>query len=323
MVIYMTFINTFLQKKKLREFSRGFYMVFAAYVLSILLLVIGSDTFYDIKSKADGLSAQSDEANQIRLPNEYEGIINTYDRTDAMNHSYQLEYRTDTMQQYLQKHQHSVSAPDDTHWLLGYSMNEDEHLRLMYYMNESEVFSDSAEEKIESFSTTELATYDLSDDELSKESLPKDGLPKDSLLKESLSTDKSSSLINATKEEIKMLEQIVEAEATGEDMVGKILVANVIFNRIEDEEFPDKVEEVIFQKVGGDYQFSPISDKRFWSVKVTNETKEAVRRALDGEDHSEGALYFMARRLARKSSAKWFDDSLQWLFKHGEHEFFK
>ena len=118
-----------------------------------------------------------------------------------------------------------------------------------------------------------------------------------------------------------MLEQIVEAEATGEDMIGKILVANVIFNRTKDDEFPDTIKEVIFQKVGGDYQFSPIADKRYWSVKVTKETKEAVQRAVDGEDHSEGALFFMARRLARKSSAKWFDNNLTWLFKHGAHEF--
>ena len=56
---------------------------------------------------------------------------------------------------------------------------------------------------------------------------------------------------------------------------------------------------------------------------MTEETKEAVQRALNGEDHSKGALYFMARRLARKSSARWFDENLKWLFKHGEHEFFR
>ena len=53
----------------------------------------------------------------------------------------------------------------------------------------------------------------------------------------------------------------MEAEATGEDIIGKILVANVIFNRMESEEFPDTVKEVVFQKVGDKYQFSPIADK--------------------------------------------------------------
>ena len=179
-------------------------------------------------------------------------------------------------------------------------------------MNESEVFLDDSEITIMSLSTLELDTYDFSDNS-TKESLPKDSLP----------TEASSDAIVATKDDVKILEQIVEAEATGEDMKGKILVANVIFNRMADEEFPDNVKDVVFQKVGGEYQFSPISDKRFWSVKVTDDTREAVQRAMNGEDYSEGALYFMARRLARKSSAKWFDNNLKWLLKHGEHEFFK
>jgi N-acetylmuramoyl-L-alanine amidase len=120
-----------------------------------------------------------------------------------------------------------------------------------------------------------------------------------------------------------MLERIVEAEATGEDMIGRILVANVVFNRMTDEEFPDTVEGVIFHKVNGDYQFSPLSDKRYWKVKVTDETREAVQRALEGEDYSKGAIYFMSRKRTKKSRARWFDDSLEWLFKHGAHEFYK
>ncbi|NLL00740.1 MAG: cell wall hydrolase [Clostridiales bacterium] len=312
MVIFMTVINTFLQKKRLREFGHGIYMVFAAYVLSFLLLIIGSDTFYNIKSKADVLNTQSHEVNQIRLANEDRGLIGTYDKTNTMTNSYQVEYRMDYMQKYLQNNQESVPASDDTNWLLGYSMNDDEYLSLMHSINESEVFLDNDKKAIKSFSTSALSASDLSDD-----------LSKESISKTASTADKSSKVHVVTKEEVKMLEQIVEAEATGEDIIGKILVANVIFNRMADDEFPDKVKEVIFQKVGDDYQFSPISDKRYWSVKVTAETKEAVQRAINGEDHSEGALYFMARRIARKSSAKWFDNNLQWLFKHGEHEFFK
>lgn len=308
----MTVINTFLQKKRLREFGHGIYMVFAAYVLSFLLLIIGSDTFYNIKSKADVLNTQSHEVNQIRLANEDRGLIGTYDKTNTMTNSYQVEYRMDYMQKYLQNNQESVPASDDTNWLLGYSMNDDEYLSLMHSINESEVFLDNDKKAIKSFSTSALSASDLSDD-----------LSKESISKTASTSDKSSKVHVVTKEEVKMLEQIVEAEATGEDIIGKILVANVIFNRMADDEFPDKVKEVIFQKVGDDYQFSPISDKRYWSVKVTAETKEAVQRAINGEDHSEGALYFMARRIARKSSAKWFDNNLQWLFKHGEHEFFK
>ena len=38
--------------------------------------------------------------------------------------------------------------------------------------------------------------------------------------------------------------------------------------------------------------------------------RKQFKGLLDGEDYSEGALYFMARRIARKSSARWFDNNL-------------
>ncbi|NLK29115.1 MAG: cell wall hydrolase [Clostridiales bacterium] len=130
-------------------------------------------------------------------------------------------------------------------------------------------------------------------------------------------------IIKVTDEEVAMLERIVQAEAGSEDIKGRILVANVILNRVANEDFPDTIKEVIFQNSNGDYQFSPVSDKRYWSVKVTKNTKESVERALKGEDYSEGALYFMARKRAKKNSAQWFDNNLTWLFQHGGHEFYK
>ena len=94
--------------------------------------------------------------------------------------------------------------------------------------------------------------------------------------------------------DIGILERIVEAEATGEDIKGKILVANVVMNRVNSKTFPNSIEGVVFQK----RQFSPIADGRYYSVTVTNESKEAVSRALQGEDYSQGALYFAARPMA-------------------------
>lgn len=125
-----------------------------------------------------------------------------------------------------------------------------------------------------------------------------------------------------SKQDYDVLLRIVEAEAGCEDMRGKILVANVVLNRVEDEAFPDSVEAVVFQKKNGRCQFSPISDGRYYSVKVSEETKEAVERALSGEDYSEGALYFAARRYAEPERMLWFDTHLTRLFSYGGHEFF-
>ena len=106
------------------------------------------------------------------------------------------------------------------------------------------------------------------------------------------------------------------------DLIGKMLVANVILNRVEDEHFPDSINEVIFQANNVVTQFSPISDGRFYSVKVSNETVEAVNKVLQGEDNSQGALYFAARKSADKENMRWFDEELNWLFAYGGHEFF-
>lgn len=125
--------------------------------------------------------------------------------------------------------------------------------------------------------------------------------------------------IELSESEITILQRIVEAEATGEDIYGRMLVANVVLNRMHDDEFPDSIEGVVFQKG----QFSPISDGRYYTVTITKKTKEAVKRVLSGEDYSEGALYFFARSKTSTKKARWFDNSLQRLFKYGGHEFYK
>lgn len=125
-----------------------------------------------------------------------------------------------------------------------------------------------------------------------------------------------------TEEEKEILLRIVEAEATCEDVMGRMLVANVIMNRVVSKGFPNSIAEVVFQNNGVTYQFSPIKDGRYWTVTVSDETREAVERVLAGEDYSQGALFFAARSMANKKAMSWFDTSLKFLFRHGVHEFF-
>ena len=128
--------------------------------------------------------------------------------------------------------------------------------------------------------------------------------------------------IKISDSEYEDLLRIVEAEAGGEDKMGKMLVANVVLNRVEHESFPNTVSEVIFQSENGTTQFSPISDGRFYRVKISEETREAVDAALRGEDNSQGALYFAARKAADDDKMRWFDQNLNRLFAYGGHEFF-
>jgi len=124
-------------------------------------------------------------------------------------------------------------------------------------------------------------------------------------------------------EELETLLRIVEAEAGTEDEEGKLLVANVVLNRMADEQFPDTISGVVFQKENGTAQFSPVSDGSYYQVEISDETVSAVGRALMGEDISQGALYFAARKYADSDKMKWFDENLTYLFVHGGHEFFK
>lgn len=125
-----------------------------------------------------------------------------------------------------------------------------------------------------------------------------------------------------SESDYEVLLRIVQAEAGNEDTKGKILVANVVLNRVMDARFPGSVTGVVFQNAGGRAQFSPVANGTYYSVVVSEDTKEAVDRALAGEDYSEGALYFAARQYAGSSQMRWFDECLTKLFAYGGHEFF-
>lgn len=124
-------------------------------------------------------------------------------------------------------------------------------------------------------------------------------------------------------EDYTALIRIVEAEATDEDFMGKVLVANVVMNRVEDGGFPDSIYEVVHEKLNGRAQFSPIDDGRYYSVKITDSTVEAVKAALSGSDYSKGALFFVAKPLASAKATSWFDKNLDLVLTHGVHSFYK
>lgn len=126
-----------------------------------------------------------------------------------------------------------------------------------------------------------------------------------------------------SEEEREVLLRIVEAEAGSEDEDGRLLVANVVLNRVNNEAFPNSVTEVVFQQSKGVTQFSPVRSGRYYTVEISEKTIAAVDRALAGEDISQGALYFASRKRASTSKMRWFDNCLTFLFEHGGHEFFK
>ena len=131
-----------------------------------------------------------------------------------------------------------------------------------------------------------------------------------------------STQLSISSADYQVLLKIVEAEAGSEDLNGRILVANVVLNRVKSELFPDCVTDVVYQHSNGVYQFSPVKNGTIDTVSISEETKQAVELALDGTDLSKGALYFAARNAANEKNMRWFDTHLVRLFAYGGHEFF-
>lgn len=130
---------------------------------------------------------------------------------------------------------------------------------------------------------------------------------------------KKKSGITLGKNSRKILERIVEAEAGDQNIKGRMLVANVILNRVKSKQFPNTVKGVVFAR----RQFSPVSNGSYFRVHVSAGTKQAVKKALQGEDASRGALYFMCRSASSAGNISWFDRDLTRLFSYGCHEFFR
>ena len=129
-------------------------------------------------------------------------------------------------------------------------------------------------------------------------------------------------IYEVSEEDYDALLRLVEAEASGEDIKGKLLVANVVLNRVKSGAFPDTIKEVIYQRQNGRAQFSPVATGKIDRVAVSEETVEAVERALCGEDESAGALYFVAPAYADAGNHQWFRDNLTLLFSYEGHEFY-
>ena len=119
-------------------------------------------------------------------------------------------------------------------------------------------------------------------------------------------------------QEYQVLLKIVEAEAGCEDTEGRMLVANVVMNRVRNGNFPNTVTEVVYQRQDGTAQFSPVSDGRIDTVNVSQGTIDAVARVMNGEDISQGALFFRSVR----SRSGWFDQKLSRVLEHGNHIFY-
>lgn len=89
--------------------------------------------------------------------------------------------------------------------------------------------------------------------------------------------------LNVTEDDIDMLAALAWHEARGEPFDGQVAVVLTALNRCLSPEFPDTVEEVVFQKYGDVWQFSPAP--YLWTAELTQTQYDAVYTALHDTDY--------------------------------------
>lgn len=98
---------------------------------------------------------------------------------------------------------------------------------------------------------------------------------------------------------VRLLAQIIDAEAKGEEFTGQVAVGEVVLNRVDSDEFPDNVYDVIFQ----DGQFEPVRNGSI-SNTPSKSAYKAAYEALDGSNYTNGSLFFYNAQTAQN---RWLD----------------
>ena len=120
--------------------------------------------------------------------------------------------------------------------------------------------------------------------------------------------------------EIEMIESVIHHEVGYCSEESKIAITNIILNRVQHEDFPDTVEEVLKQEG----QFTAIHNYYDQELIPDDSTREAVSKALQGTDNSQGALYYYAPEyVSDQSIINWFENELTFLFELEGQRYFK
>ncbi|RXT05179.1 cell wall hydrolase [Ammoniphilus sp. CFH 90114] len=102
-------------------------------------------------------------------------------------------------------------------------------------------------------------------------------------------------------QDLQWLARIIHAEAKGEQMLGKVAVGAVVLNRVKHEEFPKSIYKVIHQKnKKGKYQFQPVANGKIHN-QPDQDSIEAAKLAMKGNDPTNGALFFYNPKLSRSN----------------------
>lgn len=91
--------------------------------------------------------------------------------------------------------------------------------------------------------------------------------------------------------DLDLLARLITAEAQGEPYEAKVAVGAVVMNRVQSGSWPATIQDVIYQKINGYDQFTPVANG--WINKPAEaESIKAAAAALKGADPTGGAEFY-------------------------------
>ena len=120
-----------------------------------------------------------------------------------------------------------------------------------------------------------------------------------------------------SQEDLLWLSRIISAESQGEPLWGQIAVGNVVLNRVAHPDFPDTIQDVIFDDAYA-IQFAPVENGSVYDEPVPSSIL-AARMALSGTQAAGDCLYFYNPALSQDT---WIAGHRTYYTTIGSHRFF-
>lgn len=142
------------------------------------------------------------------------------------------------------------------------------------------------------------------------------------LFNSSSTTQASTSRSNLTtkqRDDIFWLARIIHAEAAGEPYKGKVAVGNVVMNRVNSNQFPNTIYNVIFEYYQGIPQFSPVQDGTIYN-NPGSESLKAAEEAYFGSRPVGDAMYFFN---PQKAAGTWIVNNKEYVTTIENHAFYR
>ena len=125
-------------------------------------------------------------------------------------------------------------------------------------------------------------------------------------------------MANYNKEDLDWLARVISAESRGESLEGQIAVGNVVLNRVNHEDYPDTVKDVVFDRTYA-VQFEPTENGTIYDQPVPSAIL-AAKLCLEGASVVEDCIYFFAPAL---SSGSWIVNNATFFKTIGCHRFYR